>query len=99
MIKHIELYKNYSLNQSGYRLKLPLNLETFIPEENVVCLKNIWAKKKGNLVRIASDEGILLRINRSIQDFIIIKYNITLYNSDSSKIPSIYAQFHHNALP
>ncbi|MEY8338176.1 hypothetical protein AALB16_09135 [Lachnospiraceae bacterium 62-35] len=27
MAKHINLQKNYSLNQSGYQLKLPLNIE------------------------------------------------------------------------
>lgn len=34
MTKHISLQKNYSLNQSGYQLKLPLNLETIIPEND-----------------------------------------------------------------
>jgi len=32
------LQKNYSLNQSGYQLKIPLNLETIIPEDDSVCL-------------------------------------------------------------
>ena len=30
--------KNYSLNQSGYQLKLPLNLEIMIPENDSVRL-------------------------------------------------------------
>ena len=34
MTKHINLHKNYSLNQSGYQLKLPLNIETIIPEDD-----------------------------------------------------------------
>lgn len=38
MIKHINLQKNYSLNQSGYQLKLPLNIETIIPEDDSVRL-------------------------------------------------------------
>lgn len=38
MTKHIKLYKNYSLNKSGYQLKLPLNLETIIPEDDSVRL-------------------------------------------------------------
>ena len=38
MLKHINLQKNYSLNQSGYQLKLPLNLETIIPEDDSVRL-------------------------------------------------------------
>ena len=38
MTKHINLQKNYSLNQSGYQLKLPLNLETIIPEDDSVRL-------------------------------------------------------------
>ncbi len=32
------LQKNYSLNQSGYQLKLPLNLEVMIPENDSVRL-------------------------------------------------------------
>ncbi len=38
MAKHINLQKNYSLNQSGYQLKLPLNIETIIPEDDSVRL-------------------------------------------------------------
>ena len=38
MPKHINLQKNYSLNQSGYQLKLPLNIETIIPEDDSVRL-------------------------------------------------------------
>lgn len=38
MTKHINLHKNYSLNQSGYQLKLPLNVETIIPEDDSVRL-------------------------------------------------------------
>ena len=38
MIKHISLQKNYSLNQSGYQLKLPLNIEAIIPEDDSVRL-------------------------------------------------------------
>ena len=38
MTKHINLQKNYSLNQSGYQLKLPLNLETIIPGDDSVRL-------------------------------------------------------------
>lgn len=38
MVKHINLQKNYSLNQDGYQLKLPLNIETIIPEDDSVRL-------------------------------------------------------------
>ena len=38
MRKPIYLHKNYSLNQGGYQLKLPLNLETIIPEDDSVRL-------------------------------------------------------------
>ena len=38
MTKHINLQKNYSLNQSGYQLKLPLNIEAVIPEDDPVRL-------------------------------------------------------------
>lgn len=36
MVKHINLQKNYSLNQGRYQLKLPLNIETIIPEDDSV---------------------------------------------------------------
>ena len=38
MTKHISLQKNYSLTQSGYELKLGLNIETIIPEDDSVRL-------------------------------------------------------------
>jgi transposase len=38
MTKHIKLQKNYSLNQNGYQLKLPLNIESIIPEDDSVRL-------------------------------------------------------------
>ena len=38
MRKPILLHKNYSLNQSGYQLKLPLNVETIIPKDDSVRL-------------------------------------------------------------
>ena len=34
----ITLHKNYTLNEDGYQLKLPLNLETIIPEDDSVRL-------------------------------------------------------------
>lgn len=38
MTKHIILQKNYTENSSGYQLKLPLNIETIIPENDSVRL-------------------------------------------------------------
>ena len=38
MRKPIFLQKNYTLNEGGYQLKLPLNLETIIPEDDSVRL-------------------------------------------------------------
>ena len=38
MTKHINLQKNYTLNTEGYQLKLPLNIETIIPEDDSVRL-------------------------------------------------------------
>ena len=32
----ILLHKNYTLNEEGYQLKLPLNLETIIPVDDPV---------------------------------------------------------------
>ena len=38
MRKPILLHKNYTLNEDGYQLKLPLNLEAIIPEDDSVRL-------------------------------------------------------------
>ncbi|MBQ4529308.1 MAG: IS1182 family transposase [Lachnospiraceae bacterium] len=38
MTKHIKLQKNYTLSEEGYQLKLPLNIETIIPEDDSVRL-------------------------------------------------------------
>lgn len=38
MTKHINLQKDYTQNQCGYQLKLPLNIETIIPEDDSVRL-------------------------------------------------------------
>ena len=38
MTKHIKLQKDYTQNTSGYQLKLPLNIETIIPEDDSVRL-------------------------------------------------------------
>lgn len=38
MRKPISLHKNYTLNEEGYQLKLPFNLETMIPEDDSVRL-------------------------------------------------------------
>ena len=38
MLLHNKLQKDYTLNQSGYQLKLPLELETIIPKNDSVRL-------------------------------------------------------------
>ena len=38
MLLHNKLQKDYTLNQSGYQLKLPLELGTIIPENDSVRL-------------------------------------------------------------
>ena len=38
MLLHNKLQKDYTLNQSGYQLKLPLKLETIIPKNDSVRL-------------------------------------------------------------
>ena len=38
MHKHIKLQKDYTQNSDGYQLKLPLNIETIIPEDDSVRL-------------------------------------------------------------
>lgn len=38
ILLHNKLQKDYTLNQSGYQLKLPLELETIIPKNDSVRL-------------------------------------------------------------
>ena len=66
MSKHINLQKNYSLNQDGYQLKLLINIETIIPEDDSVRLLSQFVEAM-DLERILSEEGILLGMNQSIQ--------------------------------
>ena len=45
MLLHNKLQKDYTLNQSGYQLKLPLELETIIPKNDSVRLISQFAEK------------------------------------------------------
>lgn len=38
MTKHINIQKNYTMNEEGYQLKLPLNIDCIIPEDDSVRL-------------------------------------------------------------
>lgn len=38
MPKYINLYKNYTLNRGNYQLRLPLNIEYMIPDNDSVYL-------------------------------------------------------------
>ncbi len=48
MLLHNKLQKDYALNQSGYQLKLPLELETIIPNF-APCSKLYALKNAGNI--------------------------------------------------
>lgn len=45
MTKHINSYKNYTLNGGNYQLKLPLNIDYIIPDNDSVRLLSQFVEK------------------------------------------------------
>ena len=58
MTKHINLQKNYSENLDGYQLKLPLNIETIIPEDDSVRLLSQFVEEMDLTVLYSTYERI-----------------------------------------
>ncbi len=86
MTKHINLQKNYSLNQSGYQLKLPLNIETIIPEDDSVRLLSQFVEAMDLTDLYSTYERINLVSPRTLLKIVLYSYMNGDYSSRSMEI-------------
>ena len=86
MIKHINLQKNYSLNQSGYQLKLPLNIETIIPEDDSVRLLSQFVEAMDLTDLYSTYERINSVSPRTLLKIVLYSYMTGDYSSRSMEL-------------
>ncbi len=86
MTKHIILQKNYSLNQSGYQLKLPLNLETIIPEDDSVRLLSQFVEAMDLTDLYSTYERINSVSPRTLLKIVLYSYMNGDYSSRSMEL-------------
>ena len=86
MTKHINLQKNYSLNQSGYQLKLPLNIETIIPEDDSVRLLSQFVEAMDLTDLYSTYERINLVSPRTLLKIVLYSYMNGDYSSRSMEL-------------
>ncbi len=82
----INLQKNYSLNQSGYQLKLPLNLETIIPEDDSVRLLSQFVEAMDLTDLYSTYERINLVSPRTLLKIVLYSYMNGDYSSRSMEL-------------
>ena len=86
MAKHINLQKNYSLNQSGYQLKLPLNIETIIPEDDSVRLLSQFVEAMDLTGLCSTYERINSVAPRTLLKIVLYSYMNGDYSSRSMEL-------------
>ena len=86
MVKHINLQKNYSLNQSGYQLKLPLNIETIIPEDDSVRLLSQFVEAMDLTDLYSTYERINSVSPRTLLKIVLYSYMNGDYSSRSMEL-------------
>lgn len=86
MTKHINLQKNYSLNQSGYQLKLPLNIETLIPEDDSVRLLSQFVEAMDLTDLYSTYERINSASPRTLLKVVLYSYMNGDYSSRSMEL-------------
>ncbi len=86
MTKHINLQKNYSLNQSGYQLKLPLNIETIIPEDDSVRLLSQFVEAMDLTDLYSTYERINSVSPRTLLKIVLYSYMNGDYSSRSMEL-------------
>ena len=86
MTKHISLQKNYSLNQSGYQLKLPLNIETIIPEDDSVRLLSQFVEAMDLTDLYSTYERINSVSPRTLLKVVLYSYMTGDYSSRSMEL-------------
>ncbi len=86
MTKHINLQKNYNLNQNGYQLKLPLNIETIIPEDDSVRLLSQFVEAMDLTDLYSTYERINLVSPRTLLKIVLYSYMNGDYSSRSMEL-------------
>ncbi len=86
MTKHINLQKNYNLNQSGYQLKLPLNIETIIPEDDSVRLLSQFVEAMDLTDLYSTYERINSVSPRTLLKIVLYSYMNGDYSSRSMEL-------------
>ena len=86
MTKNINLQKNYSLNQSGYQLKLPLNIETMIPEDDSVRLLSQFVEAMDLADLYSTYERINSVSPRTLLKIVLYSYMNGDYSSRSMEL-------------
>lgn len=86
MLLHNKLQKDYTLNQSGYQLKLPLELETIIPENDSVRLLSQFVEEM-NLADLYSTYDRINSLSpRTLLKIVLYSYMNGDYSSRSMEL-------------
>lgn len=86
MTKHINLQKNYSENTDGYQLKLPLNIETIIPEDDSVRLLSQFVEAMDLTDLYSTYERIKSVTPRTLLKIVLYSYMNGDYSSRSMEL-------------
>lgn len=86
MRKPISLQKNYTLNEEGYQLKLPLNLETIIPEDDSVRLLSQFVEAMDLTDLYSTYERINSVSPRTLLKIVLYSYMNGDYSSRSMEL-------------
>ena len=83
---HITLQKNYSENSDGYQLKLPLNIETIIPEDDSVRLLSQFVEAMDLTDLYSTYERIKSITPRTLLKIVLYSYMNGDYSSRSMEL-------------
>ena len=86
MLLHNKLQKNYTLNQSGYQLKLPLNIETIIPENDSVRLLSQFVEEMDLTDLYSTYDRINSLSPRTLSKIVLYSYINGDYSSRSMEL-------------
>jgi len=86
MTKHINLQKNYSENSDGYQLKLPLNIEAIIPEDDSVRLLSQFVEAMDLTDLYSTYERIKSVSPRTLLKIVLYSYMNGDYSSRSMEL-------------
>ena len=86
MQTHILLHKNYTLNEEGYQLKLPLNLETIIPADDSVRLLSRFVEAMDLTDLYFTYERINTVSSRTLLKIVLYSYMNGDYSSRSVEL-------------